>query len=165
MTLRLDGAASLRFERLRRAHFPPARNLIPAHVTLFHHLPGVELQSIGRTLQAIGDRMSACVVTVAGLRRLGSGVAYALSSEPVSQLHRDLVGQWETWLTRQDRQPFAPHVTIQNKVDPRDARLLHAVLGEHFAPYEVTATGLCLWRYLGGPWEAVETVAFSSRPE
>ncbi|MGK3899645.1 hypothetical protein ABI062_15425, partial [Enterococcus faecium] len=24
---------------LRRAHFPPERNVLPAHLTLFHHLP------------------------------------------------------------------------------------------------------------------------------
>ncbi|RZL99804.1 MAG: 2'-5' RNA ligase family protein, partial [Sphingomonas sp.] len=23
---------------LRRAHFPPDRNIVPAHLTLFHHL-------------------------------------------------------------------------------------------------------------------------------
>ena len=26
-------------EGLRRAHFPPERNLVPAHLTLFHALP------------------------------------------------------------------------------------------------------------------------------
>ena len=34
------GAADFaRLDGLRRAHFPPARNVLPAHLTLFHHLP------------------------------------------------------------------------------------------------------------------------------
>ena len=26
-------------DSLRRAHFPPERNKVPAHISLFHHLP------------------------------------------------------------------------------------------------------------------------------
>jgi hypothetical protein len=43
LTLGLDRASFERFEALRRAHFPPALNRVPAHVTLFHHLPGEAL--------------------------------------------------------------------------------------------------------------------------
>src|ERR1700712_5017184 len=40
LTLALHGEDQARFDRLRIAHFPPERNLIPAHITMFHHLPG-----------------------------------------------------------------------------------------------------------------------------
>ncbi len=42
VTARFDPIAASLFQRLRDAHFPPARNIVPAHCTLFHHLPGDE---------------------------------------------------------------------------------------------------------------------------
>ena len=42
LTLMLDAGTQAWLEALRRAHFPPGRNLVPAHVTLFHALPGAE---------------------------------------------------------------------------------------------------------------------------
>ena len=53
-------------------------------------------------------------------------------------------------------------MTVQNKVTPERARTLLAELAAGFAPYDVTATGLGLWRYLGGPWEPVERYALQA---
>lgn len=39
LTLHLDPTAQSRFEALRQRHYPPERNQIPAHLTLFHTLP------------------------------------------------------------------------------------------------------------------------------
>lgn len=50
---------------------------------------------------------------------------------------------------------------MQNKVPPERARaLLHQLRGE-FEPYDATARGLALWRYLGGPWEPLVAERFS----
>ena len=38
LTAELDGASFDWLDELRRAHFPPERNLLPAHLTLFHRL-------------------------------------------------------------------------------------------------------------------------------
>ena len=51
---------------------------------------------------------------------------------------------------------------MQNKVAPEVARALLASLQADFAAYDVQADGLALWRYLGGPWEAVAVERFSS---
>lgn len=40
VTLALDEQAQARFDALRSRHFPPDRNVLDAHVTLFHALPG-----------------------------------------------------------------------------------------------------------------------------
>ncbi len=40
-------------EGLRHAHFPPARNLVPAHITLFHHLPPSALEEVKRRLKGL----------------------------------------------------------------------------------------------------------------
>jgi hypothetical protein len=67
-------------------------------------------------------------------------------------MHAELRQAWLPWLTAQDAQGFRPHVVIQNKVDPVEARALYERLAAGFRPYSIEATGLLLWRYLGGPW-------------
>ena len=44
----LDAPVQQRLDALRRAHFPPERNHLDAHVTLFHHLPGAEEDAVAR---------------------------------------------------------------------------------------------------------------------
>lgn len=152
LTLALHPDDQARFERLRQLHFPTSRNLIPAHVTLFHHLPGPEIEAVRH---AIETRRAAppFAVAVSGLRFLGRGVAYALDSPALLALRAGLAREWEGWLTPQDRQGYRPHVTVQNKASPEAARALHARLQAAFAPFTVRAEGLDLWRYLGGPWD------------
>jgi len=159
VTLLLEEAAQQRFDRLREQHFPRERNHLAAHVTLFHALPGEHLDAVRADLAAAADRPS-FDVAVTGVRFLGRGVAYSLESSDVAALRSRLVEAWRPWLTPQDRQKHAPHVTVQNKVAPAVARALHERLLAEFVPYDVRARGLGLWRYLGGPWEAVDEYSF-----
>jgi hypothetical protein len=154
LTLELDEAAFAEFDGLRRRHFPPALNKIPAHVTLFHHLPGEEERGIVETLAAEVRAEAPIPVKVASLRFIGRGVAYALEAPRLSHVRGRLAAAFEPWLTPQDRQGYRPHVTVQNKVAPEEARALHRELEAAFVPREIAGTGLLLWRYLGGPWEA-----------
>jgi len=43
-------------DRLRRAHFPPERNLLPAHLTLFHALPPSAEAELKRRLARLAGR-------------------------------------------------------------------------------------------------------------
>ena len=52
LTLEMDGESFARFNELRQAHYPPERNLVPAHVTLFHRLPGERGREIKALLRA-----------------------------------------------------------------------------------------------------------------
>ena len=160
VTLLLDLPSQERLDALRRAHFPPERNHLAAHVTLFHALPGEAEERVRGDLAELARR-PAFPVAVTGVRPLGRGVAYVLESEELAGLHRDLAGRWHAELTPQDRQPLRAHVTVQNKVTPQAARALLADLQAGFAPYDVQAEGLGLWRYLGGPWEPVGEERFS----
>jgi hypothetical protein len=63
-------------------------------------------------------------------------------------------------LTPQDMAPWRPHVTIQNKVEPREARRVQAELRATFQPRPLQISGLASWRYLSGPWEPIRTHAF-----
>ena len=161
LTLVLDEQSQRRFDALRAAHFPPERNHLAAHVTLFHALPGEREQAVRRELAEQAGRPP-FTVRVTGLRRLGRGVAYVLESSDLGALRESLVQQWQPWLTPQDSRRHAPHVTVQNKVPPERARALLEDLQRGFAPYAVTANGLALWRYLGGPWEPLVTERFST---
>ncbi|MCZ2850349.1 2'-5' RNA ligase family protein [Modestobacter sp. VKM Ac-2978] len=160
VTLLLDDDAQQRFDRLRAAHFPPERNHLDAHVTLFHALPGDHVGEVRDGLRGTATR-SPFDVAVSGVRFLGRGVALDLASSDLTALRKDLADAFDPWLTRQDRQWSRPHVTVQNKVAPEVARALHAELTALFVPETVTARGLGLWRYLGGPWAAEAEFPFA----
>ena len=151
VTLLLDEEAQGRFDRLRAAHFPAERNHLAAHVTLFHALPGEHLPEVSRELGEVAGR-ARFDVAVTGVRFLGRGVAIDLDAPELTALRRALAGAFDPWLTRQDRQWSRPHVTVQNKVEPHVARALYEDLSASFVPGTVTARGLGLWNYLGGPW-------------
>ena len=89
-------------------------------------------------------------------RLLGRGVAFELVCPELVALRAELARRWAAWLTPQDRQGPRPHVTIQNKVTPPEARALKERLDATFVPFSARGEGWLLWRYLGGPW-ALET--------
>ena len=158
LTLRLDPESQARFDRLRQKYFPPERNLIAAHVTLFHTLPNAAW-AVER-LAEIAENQPPFSVAVTGVRSLGKGVAYRLASPALLHLHGDLARAFQSELTPQDTQRFQPHVVVQNKVTPAAARALLVTLEAQFAPWTVQARGLDLWHYLGGPWEHAQTFLF-----
>ena len=160
VTLALDGPSFAVFDGARRRHFPPDRNHIPAHLTLFYRLPGTQEPAIAAALAQAAESRPPIPLRVTGLRSLGRGVAYTLASPDLDALRARLAGRWPAWLTPQDRQPFRPHVTIQNKVEPAAAAALLAALGRTFSPFDATGEGLRLWRYRGGPWDAAAFFPF-----
>jgi 2'-5' RNA ligase len=160
LTLAMDPQSFALFDGLRRRHFPPERNFIPAHLTLFHHLPGDREDAILRELEVLCGRQPPVALAVTGLRSLGRGVAYTLDAPDLEKLRGRLASMWRAWLTPQDRQGFRPHVTVQNKVTPAEAQDLLRALQATFAPFAVQGEGLHLWRYLGGPWRLARTFRF-----
>jgi 2'-5' RNA ligase len=161
LTLLLDPASQTVFDQARTRWFPVERNVIAAHVTLFHHLPGQHLATITTQLAPICRDQTPVSVAVTGLRSLGRGVAYTLHAPALEALRTRLAKTWHDDLTPQDRQTWRPHVTIQNKVSPPDARALLDHLSAAFTPFSATATGLALWWYRGGPWEHQADIPFT----
>jgi hypothetical protein len=132
---------------------------VPAHLTLFRHLPP--------SLEAeLKQRLSVYTATappraiVAGVIDLGEGTAFRVESEELEDIRYDLAEAFRGMLTPQDMAPWRPHVTIQNKVEPREARRLQAELRATFQPRPLQISGLASWRYLSGPWEPIRTHAF-----
>lgn len=161
LSLAFEPAAFEHFDTLRRTHFPQRLNHIPAHLTLFHHLPGDRLDVVMDALEAEAKNQPRFSVEVVGLRKLGRGVAYGLHAPPLDALRGRLAARFAEHLTPQDRQGFRAHVTVQNKVDPKDAAVLHDQLAADFTPWSFRAEGLLLWRYLGGPWERLAFLPFA----
>ena len=151
VTVGLDAALQERLERDRRQYFPAHRNIVPAHISLFHHLPGSAGQNVVATLGSVCSTTAPFDVVVSGVMGLGRGTAYRITAD--SALHARLASAWRPMLTRQDSQPWHPHVTLQNKVEPGEARALQMQLLAGFTPFGGQANAVRLWRYLGGPWE------------
>jgi hypothetical protein len=162
LTLALDPETQAWLESMRRAHFPPARNLVPAHVTLFHALPGEAEAEIIATLSGACAALPPSRVRVGPPRSLGRGVALDIGAPAVAGLRERLAERWRPWLTAQDRQRWRPHATVQNKVTPDRAKALHLALSAMVQAREARAEALLLWRYRGGPWEAVERIPFTA---
>lgn len=134
LTLALEGAAQERLDRLRRAHFPSERNFIPAHLTLFHHLPAEHERAVVADVEDACARRGPLTLTATAPLLLGRGVAYRFDAPGLAEVRARLAELWWPWLGAQDRQPFRPHVTVQNKVAPERARALYARLREEFRP-------------------------------
>lgn len=164
VTLVLDEPSAARFDAERQELFPSGRTSIGAHVTLFHAVPGEMVPSVLADLAAL-EVDGPFPVAVTEVLPLGRGAAYRLAAPALDAVHRTLQRSWWESLTAQDRQGFRAHVTVQNKVTSEVARRTVQRLRADFAPFDVTALGVAVWRYVGGPWEPVETVLFGSRAD
>ncbi len=158
----MDSETQSHFDELRRRHFPPERNYLAAHVTLFHALPGSVFETIA---SVIGDAASRCKPMEAktdGLRSLGHGVSFVIQCPGLQAIRTELVTKFQDLLTVQDRQKWRPHVTVQNKVAKEEAGILMQQLQAEYQPRCFQFHGLDLWHYDGGPWEHARPFSFRS---
>jgi len=148
LTLQPDLESQAFFDAQRKLYFPPERNLLSAHLTLFHQLPNQP--EVHQQLKSL--KLNAFDMEVKGLINLGAGVAYRIESDVLLMLRKELATAFNAFLIPQDRHGFRPHITIQNKTSPETARQLISDLSGTFKSFNVRATGLSLWVYEGGPW-------------
>ena len=142
------------FNALRREHYPPERNVIDAHLTLFHQLPPSAADELKHRLSRETRGVRAPRAKVTGLMSLGGGVAYRIEAPELAHIREGLLEAFAGLLTPQDAGRWRPHVTIQNKVRPVLAKAVLAALSRDFAAREMEIAGLASWWYRGGPWEA-----------
>ena len=144
---------------LRRRHYTAERNQLPAHLTMFHAIPPSAESELRRLLRVMAEG-SPPRAWIAGVMDLGGGVALRIASDELDRIREELAQRLRGLLTAQDSAGWSAHVTIQNKVPPREARALIQALGSQFEERPVRISGLGLHRYLGGPWESLRTFPF-----
>jgi hypothetical protein len=134
-------------EALRRAHYPPARNRLGAHVTLLHGLPPSADAEVRRRLAELSAR-SAPEAQIVGLMDLGRGTALAVDSPGMVELHAELAERLHGVIQQRDARPLRLHVTVQNKVSRQEAKALQDELRRtlHRQRFRFRGLGLYLWR-------------------
>lgn len=154
------GAADFAWaEGLRRTYFPPERNLVPAHITLFHHLPPSLLPELSRRMKTLCAGPPP-LARLGEVMLLGRGVAYRVESEDLMAMREELAAAFAGLLVAQDQGRPRLHITVMNKVDPRQARAAAEELRAGFRPRLFQIAGLAAWRYRGGPWEPATKANF-----
>ena len=149
------------FDELRVRHFPPERNQLRAHLTMFHHLaPSLE-RELKQRLVAETRGVPPLDARIAGVMSLGRGVAFRIESRALEDIRDRLADAFASLLTPQDRSGWRPHVTVQNKVDPAVAKTLQADLEREFRPRVTRIVGIATWWYRGGPWEPLSRHMFA----
>ncbi|WOE76575.1 2'-5' RNA ligase family protein [Alterisphingorhabdus coralli] len=148
---------------LRRRYFPPERNHIAAHITLFHHLPGHYADQVVQCAKAMAGQYAAPSAILSDLMKLGGGVAYRIESPALQTMRAEIAEQFHGLLTAQDQGRPRLHITVQNKVAAAIAKETYAELATHFMPRPLSITGLALHRYDGGPWEDMGEYGFRGK--
>ena len=156
LTAELDPENFAWLDGLRRDHFPSERNLLQAHLTLFHRLSSAQMGRLGE-VRLPRDPIP---LLLDDPLLLGFGVAIRVQSPELDHVRdatRLVMGRE---FSRQDSERWRAHVTIQNKVTSDDARRLHQQLATGFQPRAGAATALLVWEYLNGPWKPVDRLPF-----
>jgi hypothetical protein len=146
-------------EGLRRAHYPAEQNRVPVHLTMFQGLPPSAVEEVKRQLarHAAGPPPRA---SIAGLMNLSGGVAFLVVSESLEAVREAIAEHFHGLLCAPDAAGWRPHITIQNKVAPRQAKQLLDELERGFRQRPLGIAGLSVHRYRGGPWETLAAYKF-----
>ena len=161
VTARIDEDNLARFTLLRRKHFLLDSNRLPAHLTMFHRLPGEHVDKIIGSLWVSTRSKGTIQAWVSGIRHLGSGVAFSIESPQLSGIRAALRKNVVQWLGSQDMRTWQPHITVQNNASRAEAYSLYRDLSASFHPHDIKIVGIDLWRYLDGAWAAEATITLT----
>ena len=145
---------------LRQAHFPPERNHLHAHVTLFHALAPSLFDELQTVLPGFARDNPPPEAEITGLMNLGRGTAIALESPQMLAIRERIADRFHGTLTAQDQHKPRLHITVQNKVTSQEAKALQADLEPTLERRKFAFPALELHIYRGGPWEFVKRWPF-----
>lgn len=148
---------------LRTEHFPPERNVLKAHVTLFHSFAPSLRDELPRFLSRMAGEFAPPAAELTGLMDLGGGTALAIRSPGLLAVRQLISDHFWDMLTKQDQGGKKLHITIQNKVPRAEALALQSELGPRLLPRRFEFTGLGLHLYRAPHWEAVNTWKFRGK--
>ncbi len=146
--------------RLRQQYFPPERNFLDAHITLFHHLPPHMLPEIKQRVKDMVATFARPEASLSDVMHLGKGVAYQIDCAGLASIRDELAENFAGMLTPQDQARPRLHITVQNKVTPAESKALYQELAAKFEPRPFIIKGLGLYYYRGGPWDEIGRYSF-----
>lgn len=150
-------------DALRRAHYPPHRNKLAAHVTLFHSFaPSLREELRGVLARMAGEYLPPSA-RLDGIMRLGGGTALAIESAAMLAIHERIADHFHGALTAQDSRPPRLHITIQNKVSRQEAGDLQRRLRATLQPRKFAFRGLGLHLYRETHWEPLGRWSFRGK--
>ena len=149
------------FDRQRRDYYPPERNQLRAHLTMFSHLPPSCEAELCQRLRA-ETLAKPPRARIDSLMSLDTGVAYHVDSPALEDIRAAIAEPFARMLMPQDVSPWYPHVTIQNKVKPAVAKALLAHLWAGFRERPLIIAGLAAYYYRDGPWQPIASYRFGS---
>jgi hypothetical protein len=150
-------------EGLRRRHYPPERNRVRAHVTLFHALPPSVEPELRRLIARLCELPPPAARTT-GIMKLNRGTAIDIASSGLDAVHAEMVERLQGVLGAQDAGRRRWHVTVQNKVTRDEAQALQSALAADFRQRAFDFTGLALHRWWEGLWEDAGRWRFRGSP-
>lgn len=162
VTAELGGEDQAWFDGLRKRHFPPERNHLAAHLTMFHQLPPSAEAALKRLLSDLA-KAPPPAASVGGIMDLGGGTAFRIRSHGLESIRNEIAEHFHGMLSAQDAQGWIPHITVQNKVRRAEAIEVARALNGVREGEPVRVDGLGVHRYLGGPWERVAAYKFRGR--
>ena len=154
VTAELPGDIFAWADALRRAHYPPERNHLAAHVTLFHAFAPSLREELRRVLAKFAGEFDQPSARIDRLMSLGGGTALAINSHTMLAIRETIADHFRGALTAQDSHTPRLHITIQNKVTREVATALQRELSAVFKPRDFAFTGLGLHIYRSPHWEA-----------
>lgn len=138
-------------DALRRAHYPPDRNRLRAHVTLFHGIPPSAGPEVRDTLSEFARRAPP-EARVSGIMDLGTGTAFAVESPGMVSIHAELADLFHGIIQQKDDRELRLHITIQNKVSSRETQALQDQLKDLALPGRFHFSGFGLYFWDGALW-------------
>jgi 2'-5' RNA ligase len=167
LTLKTSDQISNTMQSLRRKWFPQQRNKVPAHLTLFHALPGSRIVQISQSLEKLTRRTRHFNVATGHIQKGRSGVFVNVGEgeEEVKRVFGEVRDQFFESLSIQDRS-FKGHWTVMNKEN--DSKRVEDAYRdvERSGTVKGTAQGLVLWRYeKDGTWSYERDFEFLQNEE
>jgi hypothetical protein len=146
-------------DALRRAHYPPEKNRLRAHVTLFHALPPSAENEVRRLLAELA-KQAPPEARITGVWDMGGGTAFDVASDGMAALHAEMAERFHGLLGWQDQRELRLHITVQNKVKPGTAKVLQAELRAAFEPRTFRFRGFGLYAWDEGLWRPIADYPF-----
>ncbi|SMR48784.1 unnamed protein product [Zymoseptoria tritici ST99CH_1A5] len=172
LTLQTDRAHHDRMTALREKFFPPERNTVRAHLTLFNALPESKLDSsVVPLLKEVAAEMGPFKIRVKRPYKMAGGFLVNLSPKdgppPMNKLVDRLRNTWkeEGFLSDQDAAKRSVHYTLMNKVtDKQKVDEAYAEFTSTWNGDEGIVDGLELWKYAKGRWYWAQRFDFTGAP-